>query len=292
MRPPICELCRGRAVETVRFADYEPLPDGMVGHPRGLGWFCDRHLGAARALRGEALGDAIGLLRRRRRGYLLAAFSLLIAVFAFLAIRGHYPGAGRWLVYVFKPLTTVLIIALAARPQPLTHLGYRTPILIGLVFSLFGDVFLMLPGDLFLPGLVSFAVTHVCYLVAFRSDVSLAPRWPPFALLGAVAVALLAVLWPGVDPALRAPVVLYAALLAAMAAQATGRAAALGRRAAGLAAAGAVLFMASDSFLALDRFRFPFEASRAVVLSSYFTAQWLIAMSVEGRHSGRHRPAG
>ena len=282
MRPPICEVCRGRATETVRFADHEPLPDGMTGHPPGLGWFCRRHLEGARALAGRSLGEAVGLLRRRRR---LPALSLLIAAAAALAILGHYPPAGRWLVYVFKPLTTALIIALAARPRRPTRPGYRTPILVGLVFSLLGDVFLMLPADLFLAGLASFAVTHVCYLIAFRSDTGWAPRWPPFVLLGAVAAGLLAVLWPGLAPSLRAPVVIYAALLAAMAAQATGRAMALGRASAWLAAAGALLFLGSDSLLALDRFRFPFAASRAVVLSTYFAAQWLIAVSVGLHHS-------
>lgn len=283
MRPPICELCGGRAVETVRFADYAPLPpDGPVGHPKGLGWFCERHLGAARSLTAHSLGAATEALRRRRW---LPVFSLLIAVSAGLAIRGHYPGADRWLVYLFKPLTTALIIGLAARPRSLTYPRYRTPVLIGLVFALFGDVFLMLPVDWFLAGLASFAVTQICYLAAFRSDIGWAPRWLPFAALGSVAAALLAVLWPGLSPTLRAPVVLYAGLLAAMTAQATGRASAFDRRSAWVAAAGALLFMCSDSILAVDRFRFPFEASRAVVLSTYFTGQWLIALSVELYHS-------
>ena len=286
MRPPICEICGREADETVAFADYEsPDPHGPTGHPPGLGWFCRRHLEAARAMQGVPLDEVVRAFGRHQRALRLMALGLFIAVSAALAILGHYLQGGRWLLYVFKPLTTASIIALAAWPRPLTYPRYRTPILVGLVFSLFGDVFLMLPGDLFLPGLVSFAVTHVCYLLAFRSDIAWAPRWPHFALFGAFALALLAALWPGVDPALRLPVVLYAALLAAMVAQATGRAAALGRHSAWLAAAGAVLFMGSDSLLALDRFRFPFEASRAVVLSTYFTAQWLVAMSVERYHS-------
>lgn len=238
-----------------------------------------------RELRGKGADKTVAFLRRRRRFLRLAVFSLLIAVSAVVAIRGHYPGTGRWLVYIFKPLTTALIFALAARPRKLVHPGYRSPILVGLAFALLGDVFLMLPGDRFLAGLVSFAVTHVCYLVAFRCDSGWAPRWRPFALLGGAAAVLLAVLWSGLPMALKPPVVLYAGLLAAMTSQATGRAAALGRRSAWVAAAGALLFLCSDSILALDRFRFPFEASRAVVLGTYFTAQWLIALSVELYHS-------
>ena len=43
---------------------------------------------------------------------------------------------------------------------------------------------------------------------------------------------------------------------------------------------GAVLFVISDSVLALDRFRGEFGAARALTLSTYYAAQWLIASSV------------
>ena len=70
MKPPICELC-GRAVElgegggTVTFADYEPLPDGMTGHPEGCFWLCRRHLAAGRALSELPSGAALEALGRR-----------------------------------------------------------------------------------------------------------------------------------------------------------------------------------------------------------------------------------
>ena len=71
MRPPICALCRRdfRRLEDggdlVRFRDQEPLPDGRVGHPRGVEWFCRRHLAAARELSGSSLAEALRELRRR-----------------------------------------------------------------------------------------------------------------------------------------------------------------------------------------------------------------------------------
>ena len=43
----------------VRFANYTPLPDGVIGHPTGLAWFCRRHLRAARSLADESLSDAL-----------------------------------------------------------------------------------------------------------------------------------------------------------------------------------------------------------------------------------------
>jgi hypothetical protein len=43
----------------VEFADFRPLPNGMVGHPRGLEWFCDLHLPAARGLAHLLSGEAM-----------------------------------------------------------------------------------------------------------------------------------------------------------------------------------------------------------------------------------------
>jgi alkenylglycerophosphocholine/alkenylglycerophosphoethanolamine hydrolase len=47
-----------------------------------------------------------------------------------------------------------------------------------------------------------------------------------------------------------------------------------------LALLGATLFVLSDSALAINRFVRPFKAVHAVVLSTYYAAQWLIALSV------------
>lgn len=47
-----------------------------------------------------------------------------------------------------------------------------------------------------------------------------------------------------------------------------------------LAAVGGVLFVASDSALALDRFRRPFRGAQPLVLATYWAAQTLIALSI------------
>ncbi|MGL4933104.1 MAG: lysoplasmalogenase family protein, partial [Aeromonas sp.] len=45
---------------------------------------------------------------------------------------------------------------------------------------------------------------------------------------------------------------------------------------------GALMFLFSDSMLALDRFRRPFSHARAWIMGSYFAAQFLIAGSLAG----------
>jgi uncharacterized membrane protein YhhN len=42
--------------------------------------------------------------------------------------------------------------------------------------------------------------------------------------------------------------------------------------------AGAVLFVLSDSLIAINRFTQPFELARIAIMSSYITAQYLIAV--------------
>lgn len=205
-------------------------------------------------------------------------FSLLALVSAALLLRAEYAGARRQ-VYLFKPLTTALIVALAlAAPSPVSSF-YQSAVVLGLLFSLAGDVFLMLPSDRFVAGLASFLVAHLCYIAAFQSVAG--PSFSflalvPFMLFGGV---LLRVLWPHLGR-LRGAVLLYAAGLLVMGWQAAELHLTLATTGTLLALVGATLFVVSDSVLAFNRFVRPFHAAQAVVLSTYFVAQWMIALSV------------
>src|SRR3990172_10369544 len=137
----------------------------------------------------------------------------------------------RPLVYVFKPLTTILIVVLAALvPDPDGH--YRFAVIVGLLFSLAGDVFLMLPADRFIAGVAAFLAAHLAYLTAFTSVVPLAASPAPFAVIGVVVAGILMALWRSLPAKMRAPLVVYAAVLGAMAAQAISQAIVLGSSAA------------------------------------------------------------
>lgn len=179
--------------------------------------------------------------------------------------------------YVLKPLTTLLILALAlTEPSQITPF-YRLLIAAGLVCSLIGDVLLMLPRERFVGGLVAFLVAHLLYIRAFTLD-ELGITWPILLVLAAYGVGLLWVLLPRVPRRLKAPVVVYALVLLAMAWAAAERCAA-GWSGGALAAAGAALFVASDSTLAINRFARQFRGADAVVLGTYYAAQTLIALS-------------
>jgi len=183
--------------------------------------------------------------------------------------------------YLFKPLTTVLIIALAVVANDPISSTYKALIVAGLVASLAGDVFLMLP-DRFVPGLLSFLIAHIFYIIAFTHESSgMAPIWyvVPFILYGAV---MLRWLWPDLG-SLRVPVVVYMGAILIMAYQAANRWIETSQDGTLFALAGAYLFVASDSALAVNTFRGRFRGADFWVLSTYFAAQILIAWSVYAR---------
>ena len=183
--------------------------------------------------------------------------------------------------FVFKPLATLVVIAHAlqrGRDAPVV----RRWVLAGLLLSLCGDVALLWPKEGFLPGLVSFLLAHLAYLVAF-TRVQRLGVWPPaFAAYAVLAGVILWWLWPGVPAALRWPVLAYVVCLAAMAAQA----AVLWRRGAArgaVLALGGALFLASDALLATNKFAGPLPLASLWILAGYWSAQWCIASWLKPR---------
>ncbi len=201
-----------------------------------------------------------------------------IILSALLHIRAEYTGP-RVLVYIFKPLTTFLIILSAAIIDGGQPTAYHTLVLAGLGFSLAGDILLMLPADRFTPGLMSFLIAQVLYLGAFAigRPISVTPLTVlPFMAFGALTYWFLS---PGLGK-MRVPVAIYIIAILTMSWAAYARWISVGGASGWLAFMGALLFVISDAILAVNRFRFPFASGRGLNLLTYFTAQYLIALSV------------
>jgi uncharacterized membrane protein YhhN len=200
--------------------------------------------------------------------------TLLSAALAIAAGIGVLPAT---LQFVFKPLTTLLVIAHAWRRDGGPP-AVRRAVLAGLLLSLGGDIALLWPRQGFLPGLICFLLAHLCYLFAFTRTARFASRVAPFGFYALLAGGILWQLWPGVPAGLRIPVVAYVLCLAAMAAQAAvvWRASAHDGAAARLALGG-LLFVASDALLATNKFHTALPMASLWILSTYWAAQWCIA---------------
>ena len=156
-------------------------------------------------------------------------------------------------------------------------------LVVALALSAVGDACLSRDGEKpFLAGLASFLVAHVCYIALFVLSgggvALLAGSWRLAAAVVMVlfALAMLVLLWRRVGPALRLPILAYAAAIAAMGifALTVGNVWVL---------AGAVLFMASDGLLATERFVAPAISPhrhwmRHAVWALYYAAQLMITL--------------
>lgn len=211
----------------------------------------------------------------RMAGMTLSKFDCLIFLSALVAVGLSAFGGPPALFFVFKPLTTILILAYAW--QRGSGLAQRRWILAGLLASLAGDIALLWPQQGFLPGLVSFLVAHLCYLWAFTRVQRLA-AWPwAFLAYGLLAGFILSRLWAGVPAPLQGPVVVYVLCLSAMGAQSlvlAKRSFTPGNR---VLALGGLLFVISDACLATNKFAGPQPLAALLVLPAYWAAQWCIA---------------
>jgi len=159
---------------------------------------------------------------------------------------------------------------------------------LALLFSAAGDAFLAYDGErLFVPGLASFLATHVLYAVVFvlATKGAAAPmsagRKAMLVIVPTFALAYAAVLWPKLG-ALAIPVMLYIAAIVVMAMLSL-------RVRAVEVPLGAVLFMASDSLISLEKFLWQAAWIGPLVWITYALAQLTIT---RGMLKSTHKAVG
>lgn len=183
-----------------------------------------------------------------------------------------------YLALIAKPVPVLLCLAWVLTSPGATAPG-REWVAAGLLLSCLGDVLLALPRERFLGGLVAFLLAHLGYARAFflRGPPAAFTPWLTGGLL-AYMLGVLALVLPGTGR-LRRPVLAYVSVIATMV-WLSGQAHVCHPSPDTLAGfAGAVLFMISDSFLAIDRFHRPLPARKELVMGTYYAAQALIAWS-------------
>jgi uncharacterized membrane protein YhhN len=212
---------------------------------------------------------------------LLIVFALLAALINEIA---DYKG-NRTVVYFAKPAVMLSLLAwlyfYAGLDGPLLYFA------LGILFSLGGDVFLMLPNldKWFVFGLVSFLIGHVLYTVGLNYTI---PPLNVFGIFLAISIALfVAQIYrrlaaglhaKGLDR-LRLPVLIYSIVISLMwlsALQTIFDIANWEKTSSLLVSLGATLFVASDIVLAWFRFVGPIKHGRMLNLSCYHLGQILL----------------
>lgn len=161
---------------------------------------------------------------------------------------------------IAKPATMLLLAAVAVLAWDGAYDLRFVATMVALAASLAGDVFLMQQRDLLLQGLAAFFVAHVAYIVAFGG-----PPLTPYSVfvvtsLILVSGSLFLVIRQGLirrgRDSMVAPVFAYCVVISVMvlAALTSPGAGDWERGAVFAAAAGAMLFYASDSMIGLHRF--------------------------------------
>ena len=203
---------------------------------------------------------------------LLISFLALISISLLLSsiIRRDKIGG-----YVFKPLSTAIIVVLAlfALAQPEANLAYGLIITSGLFLSLAGDIALILPVKKALPiGMSFFFLTNILYGLAFLWRGAFLPQdiLPGLAIL-LFGLIIYTLLYSSLGK-MRLPVFIYLLALSFMLWRAVLTPSAL-------VVFGGSLFYLADSLEAFYRFRDQSTWIRLVYLSLYYAAQLLIALS-------------
>ena len=180
--------------------------------------------------------------------------------------------------YVFKPLTMVLLLLIALFAASGNVSVYGLAIIAGIVFSLAGDVAMMLPKKRIVIGMGAFLVAHVAYIVSFSSGTTaISNTW----LLIPFLVYALIMGWTVLPHAgkLKFPVGIYEIAIIVMAWRALERMLQTGSTGAAMAFAGVVLFVISDSLWACNFIIKRCKKAQVLILVTYYLGQWLIVLS-------------
>ncbi|XP_065084802.1 lysoplasmalogenase TMEM86A [Ochlerotatus camptorhynchus] len=152
---------------------------------------------------------------------------------------------------------------------------YKHLILIGLIFSCSGDI--LLNYDLFEAGMAGFGVAQIFYISAFGFH----PVKPWFALplygLGATAVGFM---FDNLPLVIKICLPIYGILLLTMCWRSLARIDSAKNILRMTCGVGSILFMISDSIIAIDKFYTPIRNAQVAIMVTYYVAQFGIALSV------------
>jgi len=135
----------------------------------------------------------------------------------------------------------------------------------------------MLKEEKFILGLASFLVAHIIYIFAFSENLTHL-QVLPVVVLTSIAILIYSYLYRSLK-AMKLPVLIYVMAILIMAISSWQNYLEYEGRETLLALIGSLLFMFSDTTLAINKFKFQHQSFTFLIMFSYFSAQILIALS-------------
>lgn len=224
------------------------------------------------------IADFIIMMRRNNPWAILFAASLVADITGIVTYNDM-------LQLIAKPLLIFLLIGYFYSETKGISSGLKKWIFLALIFSWIGDVLLLFQARqeiFFLLGLSAFLLAHIFYSIFFhtvRIKEGIPSKVFTLVIVAVYYTALIVFLSPWLGN-MKLPVRVYGVVISFMFMLAMHMLY-LNNKKAGLSmVVGALLFVISDSVLAIDKFYQSFELAGPVVMLTYGLAQWLITVGV------------
>jgi uncharacterized membrane protein YhhN len=215
--------------------------------------------------------------------------ALLLILFGFAIIDWIAVAIGNHrLEYFAKPATLLILILWFSIQLPDLPPLFSVWFFFGLILSLIGDIFLMLPEENFIKGLIAFLLSHITYIIAFNLT-GLIMNLESLLIATAVALVTWIILRRIVDSmrvsgrsSLITPVIFYGAVLSLMLWSAVTRVLHSDWEplAGWLTALGGALFYFADASNAWNRFVGQLPGGRLFEMITYHLAQLILSLGM------------
>ena len=210
---------------------------------------------------------------------------LFLVIFVAELLAVYYSWRFEWLEYITKPLILLSLMGFILVSTKGISCKFKRLILIALIFSWGGDMFLMFDKQyplLFIFGLASFLISHLLYIFAFNQsahpplNVPLIKKHPWIIFL---LILFGSYVFKKLQPSLGemvVPVIVYLIAILSMFVFALNRWGKVSNQSFLWITAGALFFILSDSLLAFDKFLDPIKNAHLVIMATYMFAQYAI----------------
>jgi len=192
----------------------------------------------------------------------------------------------KWIDYSFKPFILIWIGGYFLMYAKNIDKKVVRLAVFAFIFSWFGDMLLMF-GEIdfiyFMIGLVSFLIAQIFYIFLFLRTINISGKMPflkkkPYFLIAYIAFGLIVytILYSHLDAVLRIAVFIYMVALLSMSVMALNRFGNGHPISFSLVFIGSLLFVLSDTMIALNKFLAPIPYEGILIMTTYISAQYLI----------------